>query len=183
MIPYILLQIVLVPLASAIIILFPRPPKGYHTGWIAIGTLAYTSVLLCLAGVQVYHHGPIFEQYPIGPDVSLNLLADGLSLPVALIINLISLALAFYSLHYVEHRIELIYQTADQQTAALYAKRFFFLYLFFPTGFMGVAFSTNLIAIYLFLELLTIIPLYFIMAQFGYSDYITRYRVALMCLY
>ena len=33
------------------------------------------------------------------------------------------------------------------------------------------------------MELLTIIPLYFIMAQFGYSDYITRYKVALMCLY
>ncbi len=48
---------------------------------------------------------------------------------------------------------------------------------------MGVAFSTNLIAVYLFLELLTIIPLYFIMAQFGYSDYITRYKVALMCLF
>ena len=65
----------------------------------------------------------------------------------------------------------------------MYYRRFFFLYLFFPTGFMGVAFSTNLISIYFFLELLTIIPLYFIMAQFGYSDYITRYKVALMCLY
>ena len=68
-------------------------------------------------------------------------------------------------------------------TRSLYFKRFFFLYLFFPAGFMGVAFSTNLITIYLFLELLTIIPLYFIMAQFGYSDYITRYKVALMCLF
>jgi NADH-quinone oxidoreductase subunit M len=115
--------------------------------------------------------------------VSLNLLADGLSLPVALIINFICLALAFYSLHYVEHRIALIYQTADQSTTALYLKRFFFLYLFFPTGFMGVAFCTNLIAIYVFLELLTIIPLYFIMAQFGYSDFISRYKVALMCLF
>lgn len=180
---YILLQIVLVPLASAIIILFPRSGKGYHYGWIAIGTLAYTSVLLILTGVRVYHHGPILEEYPLGPDVSLNLLADGLSLPVALTINLICLALAFYSLHYVEHRIEQIYPGADQPTTALYFQRFFFLYLFFPTGFMGVAFSTNLISIYLFLELLTIIPLYFIMAQFGYSDYITRYKVALMCLY
>ena len=180
---YLLLQIVLVPLVSSVIILFPRSGKGYHSGWIAIGTLAYTSALLILAGVRVYHHGPVFEGYPLGPDVSLNLLADGLSLPVALIINLICLALAFYSLHYVEHRIELIYPQADQPTTALYFKRFFFLYLFFPTGFMGVAFSTNLISIYIFLELLTIIPLYFIMAQFGYSDYITRYKVALMCLY
>ena len=172
-----------IPLAAAVIILFPRWQKGCYTGWVAIATLAYTSVLLGLAAVNVHQHGPIFESYPVGPEVSLNLLADGLSLPVALIINIICLALAFYSLHYVEHRIELIYQEADQQTTALYFKRFFFLYLFFPTGFMGVAFCTNLMAVYFFLELLTIIPLYFIMAQFGYSDYITRYKVALMCLF
>ncbi len=181
--PFILLQIVLVPLAAAVIILLHRSTKGFYAGWIAIGALAYTSVLLYLAGVDVYHHGSILESYPIGPEVSLSLLADGLSLPVALIINLICLALAFYSLHYVEHRIELIYQTADQPTTVSYFKRFFFLYLFFPTGFAGVAFCTNLIAIYVFLELLTIIPLYFIMAQFGYSDFISRYRVALMCLF
>jgi NADH-quinone oxidoreductase subunit M len=48
---------------------------------------------------------------------------------------------------------------------------------------MGVSFATNLISIYFFLELLTIIPLYFIMAQFGYSDYIRRFDVARMCLY
>jgi len=183
MMPYILLQIVFGPLVAAVIILIPRAPKGFYTGWVAIGTLAYTSLLLGLAGVNVHHHGPIFESYPLGPEVSLNLLADGLSLPVALIINFICLALAFYSLHYVDHRIALIYQTADQSTTALYFKRFFFLYLFFPTGFMGVAFCTNLIAIYVFLELLTIIPLYFIMAQFGYSDFISRYKVALMCLF
>lgn len=183
MMPYILLQIVFGPLVAAVIILIPRAPKGFYTSWVAIGTLAYTSLLLGLAGVNVHHHGPIFESYPLGPEVSLNLLADGLSLPVALIINFICLALAFYSLHYVDHRIALIYQTADQSTTALYFKRFFFLYLFFPTGFMGVAFCTNLIAIYVFLELLTIIPLYFIMAQFGYSDFISRYKVALMCLF
>ena len=183
MMPSLLLQTVVVPLCAAAIMFLPRSGNRHYAGWIAIGSLVYTTILLGIAGVQVYNHGPIFEKYPIGPEVSLNLLADGLSLPVGLIINLICLALAFYSLHYVDHRIEVIYQTTDRQTSALYRRRFFFLYLFFPTGFMGVAFSTNLISIYLFLELLTIIPLYFIMAQFGYSDYITRYKVALMCLY
>jgi formate hydrogenlyase subunit 3/multisubunit Na+/H+ antiporter MnhD subunit len=61
--------------------------------------------------------------------------------------------------------------------------RFYFLFPFFATGFMGIAFSTNLITMYFFMELLTIIPLYFIMAQFGYSDFIERYKVALMCLF
>ncbi len=106
-----------------------------------------------------------------------------MKVPIALVVNIICLALLFYSLHYVDHRIELIYPDADEKTYSLYYKRFFFLYLFFPTGFMGVAFSTNLISMYVFLELLTIVPLYFIMAQFGYSDYISRYKVALMCLF
>jgi NADH-quinone oxidoreductase subunit M len=184
MIPYLLLQIVIVPIAVSAVIGFTRnAKKPRRSGWIAIATLSYTTLLLGITGLRIYAGEVIFEKYPLGPDINLNLLADGLSLPVALIINLICLALAFYSLHYVEHRIELIYGEIDPQTHNIYYRRFFLLYLFFPTGFMGVCFATNLITIYFFMELLTIIPLYFIMAQFGYSDYITRYKVALMCLY
>ncbi|MGD9227141.1 MAG: hypothetical protein PVF26_11620, partial [Desulfobacterales bacterium] len=80
--PSLLLQIVAVPLVAAAIMFLPRSENRYLAGWIAIGTLVYTTVLLGIAGVQIYHHGPIFERYPIGPEVSLNLLADGLSLPV-----------------------------------------------------------------------------------------------------
>jgi len=180
---HILIQTVFVPIIAAILILFTKSKKGHHAGWITIGTLIYTTILLSVAGMNIFDKGPVFEGYTLGPEVSLNLLADGLSLPIALIVNIICVVLALYSLHYVDHRIELIYPHADEKTYALYYKRFFFLYLFFPTGFMGVAFSTNLISMYIFLELLTIIPLYFIMAQFGYSDYITRYKVALMCLF
>jgi len=184
MMPYLLLQIVMVPIAVSVVIGFTRnAKKPRRSGWITIATLSYTTLLLGIAGLRIYGGEVIFEKYPLGPDINLNLLADGLSLPVALIINLICLALAFYSLHYVEHRIELIYGEIDPQTHNIYYRRFFLLYLFFPTGFMGVCFATNLITIYFFMELLTIIPLYFIMAQFGYSDYITRYKVALMCLY
>jgi len=180
---HLLLQTVFVPIIAAVLILVFHSKKGFHAGWITIVSLIYTSILLGLAGINIYQGGSVFEGYAIGPNVGLNLLADGLSLPIALIINIIYVVLAFYSLHYVDHRIELIYPNADEKTYALYYKRFFFLYLFFPCGFMGVAFSTNLITMYVFLELLTIIPLYFIMAQFGYSDYITRYKVALMCLF
>jgi NADH-quinone oxidoreductase subunit M len=183
MIPYILLQIVAVPLVASWAAFLIRPRKNRWSAWIAIAALCYTTLLLVLAGWRVYAGEIIREQYAIGPQVSFNLLADGLSLPVALIINLISLALAFYSIHYVEHRIELIYGDIDDKTYGIYYRRFFLLYLYFPTGFMGVAFATNTLAVYFFLELLTIIPLYFIMAQFGYSDFITRYKVALMSLY
>lgn len=177
-----LIQIVFVPAAAGLLMFFIRSEKGRHSAWIAIGALIYTTGLLCMAARAVWISGSVLEIYPAGPDVSLNLLGDGLSLPIALVVNLICLALAFYSLHYVDHRIELIYPDADEKEYALYYRRFFFLFLFFPTGFMGVAFSTNLVAMYLFMEVLTIIPLYFIMAQFGYSDYISRYKVAFMCL-
>jgi formate hydrogenlyase subunit 3/multisubunit Na+/H+ antiporter MnhD subunit len=182
--PCLLLQIVGLPIAASIVIGFTRGArKNYRPAWITIATLVYTTVLLGIVGLRLHRGDVILEQYFLGPDVSLNLLADGLSLPVALIINLICLALASYSIHYVEHRIEVIYADPGPRIYNLYFRRFFMLYLFFPTGFMGVAFATNLLSIYFFLELLTIVPLYFIMAQFGYSDYITRYKVALMCLF
>jgi formate hydrogenlyase subunit 3/multisubunit Na+/H+ antiporter MnhD subunit len=181
--PYLLLQIVAVPLAASLAMLLVRPAKNRQPAWIAIAAVSYTTVLLVVAGLQVSAGEVLTEQYPLGPGFSFNLAADGLSLPVALIINLICLALAFYSIHYVEHRMELIYGEIDDTTHGIYYRRFFLLYLYFPTGFMGVTFATNLLSVYFFLELLTIIPLYFIMAQFGYSDYITRYKVALMCLY
>jgi NADH-quinone oxidoreductase subunit M len=183
MVPYLLLQIVVVPVIASLAMMFTRPAKNRQCAWVAIGALTYTSLLIALAGIRIYAGEIILEQYPIGPDVSFNLMADGLSLPVAFIINLICLALAVYSIPYIEHRIELIYGDIDDKSFGIYYRRFFLLYLFFPTGFMGVSFATNLLGVYFFLELLTIIPLYFIMAQFGYSDYITRYKVALMCLY
>ena len=182
--PYLLLQIVCIPIVVSIVIGFTRSAKKSHKpGWITIATLAYTTLLLGIAALRVSRGEVILEKYFLGPDINLNLLADGLSLPIALIINLICLALAFYSIHYVDHRIELIYGETSPQIYNLYFRRFFLLFLFFPTGFMGVCFATNLLTIYFFMELLTIIPLYFIMAQFGYSDYITRYKVALMCLF
>ncbi|MBW2677883.1 MAG: NADH-quinone oxidoreductase subunit M, partial [Deltaproteobacteria bacterium] len=108
--PYLLLQIVGLPLVAAVVTGFTRNVRKSHLpGWITITTLVYTTLLLGFAGIRVCGGEVLLEQYFIGPEVSLNLLADGLSLPMALIINLICLALAVYSLHYVEHRIELIY--------------------------------------------------------------------------
>lgn len=183
MIPSILLQIVVVPAIASTIIFLTRPKIGDKAGWIAGITLIYTTTLLCIVGIRVHQGEIIYEEHPLGATVNFNFLADGLSLPVALIINLICTALAFYSIHYVEHRIEAIYGEVDKGTWLMYYTRFFFLFTLFSTGFMGVTFSTNLIAMYFFMEILTIIPLYFIMAQFGYSDFIERYRVALMCLF
>jgi len=183
MIPYILLQIVVMPVITSMFIFLTRYKLGKKAGWIAGITLLYTTALLSLVGIRVYQGEIISEEYLSFPMVNLHLLADGLSIPIALIMNLCCIVLAFYSIHYVEHRIELIYGDVDKKTWLMYYTRFFVLFSFFSTGFMGIVFSTNLITMYFFMELLTIIPLYFIMAQFGYSDFIERYKVALMCLF
>jgi formate hydrogenlyase subunit 3/multisubunit Na+/H+ antiporter MnhD subunit len=177
--PHVLLQIIIVPIIASFLILFSRKIIGWKAGWIAIASLVYTSALLCLVGLNIYQGIPIYEEYPlIGNFMQFDLMADGLSLPIALIINLICGVLALYSRHYVEHRVDILYGAADNNTKLKYYIRFFSLYLLFPTGFAGVCFTTNLLAMYFFLELLPI-PLYFIMAYFGYRD---RVRVALMCL-
>jgi NADH-quinone oxidoreductase subunit M len=183
MIPHILLQIVIVPIVASLFIFLTRSKIGEKAGWVATIALLYTTALLCFAGIRVSQGEIIYEEYPIGPKVRFDLLADGLSLPVALIINLCCVVLAFYSMHYVEHRIEGIYGKVDHRTWLVYNTRFFFLFLFFPTGFMGISFATNLVVMYFFMEILTVIPLYFIMAQFGYSDFMERFKVALMCLF
>lgn len=177
--PHILLQIIVVPIVASLLILFSRPRIGWKVGWIATASLVYTSVLLCLVGLTIYQGIPVFEEYPlIGNYMKFDLMADGLSLPIALIINLICVVLALYSIHYVQHRVDILYGAAADDTKLKHYTRFFALYLLFPTGFAGVCFTTNLLAMYFFLELLPI-PLYFIMAYFGYRD---RVRVALMCL-
>lgn len=174
----ILLQIIVAPCIASAFIFLTRFKIGRKAGWIAAGTLVYTTVLLAIAGLNVYQGTRIYEEYLlIAPGMRLNLMADGLSLPVALIVNLLCTALAIYSIHYVDHRIEVLYRDADERTYLSFYSRFFYLFLFFPVGFAGVALVSNLLAMYFFLEVLTI-TLYFIMAWFGY---IQRVKVALMC--
>ena len=177
MIPHILLQIIAVPLIASAFIFLTRYKIAWKAGWIASIALLYPMALHFLAGIRVYQGETIYEEYPFAPEVSMNLLYDGLSLPVGLIINILCVALSFYSIHYVEHRIDVLYPEADEKTRIMYYTRFFFLCLIFPAAFFGLSLSTNLIQVFLFTELLTI-PLYFIMGYLGYRE---RYRVALMC--
>ena len=177
MIPYILLQTIIVPIIAVIFIFMAGRKLGRRSKWIPNIVLLYTTALLFIVGISVYRGAIVSEDYGWGPQVVFGLLADGLSLPIALIINIICLALSFYSHHYVAHRIEVIYGKEDEKTQLSYYTMYYGLFLLFPTSFMGIAFATNLIVIYLFIELL-VIPLYFIMSYIGYVD---RFRVAMMC--
>ena len=104
-----LIQTIVIPMAAALLILILKSKKGTHAGWLAVLSLVYTSFLLVWIGFKVWDRGQIIEGLKPGPEMGFNLMADGLSLPIALVVNLICLALAVYSFKYVDHRIHLIY--------------------------------------------------------------------------
>ena len=180
MLEHILLQTIIIPVICAPAIILGRRLFGKQAAWIARLGLLYSTMLLIVATLKLTLGGtPIVEQHAFaGPAITMNLLGDGLSLPIALIINMLCTALAFYADHYIDHRIEAIYGDVDEKTAVNHYTRFYALFLLFPTGFMGVCFASNLIGVYFFLEILPL-PLFFIMAMFGYID---RVRVAMICL-
>jgi len=60
MIPYILLQIVVLPVIASIFIFLTRYKIGKKAGWIAGITLLYTTALLSLVGIRVYQGEIIF---------------------------------------------------------------------------------------------------------------------------
>ena len=174
-IPYMLLQTVLVPTLSAPILALLGQKIGKRVGWIACGILTYTTLLLIIAGVNLWNGVvPIQEEYTWSTSVfslQFGFLADGLSLPVAFIMNLVCAACAAYSIHYMEHRIDQLYEGRKGMHAIYYA-----IYLLFAVGLVGVALSTNLIELYLFVEL-TLVPSYIMIDLYGYVD---RHRIAMM---
>ena len=177
--PGVLLQILLAPIAAAAINYTIRRVPGHSVGWIATGTLLYTTALVVWVGVAVSRGDVVTEEYwLIAPDIRFGLLADGLSLPTLAVVLLLCAALSMYSIRYIEHRVETIYGDlpADVQTG--YYSRVFYLLPFFPVGFIGTILSTNLVTLYFFLEVLTV-ALFFLMAFFGYRE---RVRVAFISL-
>lgn len=175
-IPYQLLQVIVIPIFAAIICAVSGKRLGKNLAWIALIALAYTTLLLANVGYNLWiSGGQISESYPWSTSV-LNLnfgfLADGLSLPVAIIINIICAASAIYSFRYMEHRIEALYGKEDKTKYSIY---YSFL-LLLPVSFVGISLSTNLIEMFLFTEL-ALVPTYVIIDYFGYLD---KHRIAIM---
>ncbi len=175
-IPFALLQVIIIPLITALITLILGKRLAKNLGWIAAAALAYTTFVLATVGYQVWTTGTaVVETYGWGSAVftlNFGLSADGLSLPVALIMNLVCAACAVYSVHYMEHRIEQLYGPENKNMYTVY----YSIYLLFSVGLVGVALSTNLIAMYLFVEL-ALVPSYIMIDLFGYVD---RHRIAMM---
>jgi len=174
-IPYILLQTIVVPLVATGVVYLLHARLGRRVGWVAFVALLYTSALLVLVGSGIYAGGKqVEEYYPWAPSVGLTFgfLADNLSLPVALIMSLVCTATAVYSMPYMKHRLEVMFGKERSQQYALYYVNF----LLLAVGLIGVSLSTNLIELYMFVELM-LIPSFFLMSLFGYVD---RERIAVM---
>jgi formate hydrogenlyase subunit 3/multisubunit Na+/H+ antiporter MnhD subunit len=175
-IPAVLLQTVIVPLIAAVACAFLGKRLRRNTGWIAAAAMLYTTALLAYVAVQMWTQGgTLLETYTWGNIVfhlDFGFYADGLSLPVALAMNIICAAMTIYSINYIDHRIESIYGKDKPGTYALY----YALFLLFPVGLIGGALSTNTIELFLFLES-GLFPFYILMDVFGYSD---RHRIAMM---
>ena len=169
-ISYILLQSVFVPLLAvlAVVLLGSRLEK--KTGWIVVVALVYTTFLLLISGVDILtKNSPILEEYTWATfasfTINIGFYADGLSLPVALILNIVTLVCALYSIPYLDHRIEILYGKGKTGLYTIYYATF----LFFAIGLVGIALSTNLIELFIFLELL-LIPPYLHISLFGYGN-------------
>jgi len=164
---YLLLQSVVVPLVAAAACYLAAPRLGKSVGWIAFAALfASTFVLVAGGWSQLYSGGsPIQELYTWAPTAGLSFgfLADGLSFPVALLINLVLAASAVYSMRYMEGRIRSLYGGEKPARFGVY----YLCFLLVSTGLIGIVLSTNLIELYLFLELV-LIPTFVLISLFGY---------------
>ena len=167
MVQYLLLQSVVVPLIAAALCYFAAPKLGEQVGWIAFASLFLTTILLVGFGwSQLFSGGAsISESYTWAPTAGLSFgfLADGLSFPVAILVNLVLAATAVYSMPYMEKRVRSLYGEARPGRVGIYYLNF----LLVAAGLIGIVFSTNLIELYLFLELV-LIPTFVIITLFGY---------------
>jgi formate hydrogenlyase subunit 3/multisubunit Na+/H+ antiporter MnhD subunit len=173
---YLLLQTVVVPLVAAAVCYLAAPKLGKSVGWVAfIGLLITTFALVGFGWSQLFSGGPsISEYYTWAPSAGLTFgfLADGLSFPIAVLVNLVLAATAVYSMPYMKNRIRTLY---GEDRPARYGV-YYLCFLLVSAGLAGIVLSTNLIELYLFLELV-LIPTFVIISLFGY---VQKERVAII---
>lgn len=173
---YLLLLSVVMPIVTAAVCYLASPWLGRRVGWIAFASLFVTTAALIVEAGPTLFSGASLppETYPWAPSAGLTFgfLADGLSFPVAILVNLVLAATAIYSMPYMQTRIKSLYGEDKPASFGVYYLNF----LLVASGLIGIALSTNLIEIYLFLELV-LIPTFVIISLFGY---VQKERVAII---
>lgn len=210
-----LLQAVLLPIIASPIAYWVGAKYGSKpTTAFAFAVLVYSTFVL-IVGSSISN--PYFENYNWFPQSisgsalfssvgNFGLYADGISVPLALIIYVVAIATALYSVPYMKKRIaemraeratteqpvaEIMVTSGTAQSAQLeqekpheeqFMKSKFGVYtalcLLFSSGMVGTVLATNLIELYFFYEFM-LLPSYFLIAEFGYGQ---RGRVSVMFL-
>ena len=167
MVPYLLLQAIVVPLVAAVVCFLAARSVGRLVGWVAFATLAASTIaLLAFGGSYIYNgDGVVSELYVWAPTAGLSfgLLADGLSFPVLILMNVVLAATAVYSIPYMTTRIKALEGEDKPARHGIY----YLCFMLVATGLSGIVLSTNLIELYLFLEMV-LIPTFVIISLFGY---------------
>lgn len=166
-----LLQAVFLPIAISPFVYLIGRKVGSKVGWLSFTVLAYSTLLIIYAA---YTKPDYFEFYSWQPFGYFGLRVDGLSLPFAVTIYLLSTVLAVYSMPYMTHRIEEEFE--DLRIIRSKHGLYHALYLTYASGMLGTVLATNLIQFYIFFEIM-LIPSYLLIAEFGYGD---RARISIM---
>jgi len=182
-----LIQAVFVPIILAPVVYLLGRRIGARAGWFAFAVLLYSTILLLVTST---FGGEYLETYPWEPIGVFGLRVDGLSLPFAAIILILSTSLAIYSIPYMQHKIEEDLHASKSSSQAgtkstpesdlEFINRksglYYSLFMIYAAGMLGTVLATNLIQFYIFFELM-LIPSFFLIAEFGYGD---RYKISLM---
>jgi len=139
---YLLLQAIFAPIVFSVVALASGRASARSVGGLAFAVLAYSTALLAFIALRLpAWGGSLVASYDWGPFIGeFTLVADGLSIPFALIIALLSALIALYSVSYMEHEPNL--------------SSYFALYLLYVGGMIGTVLVTNLVGFFIFFELM-----------------------------
>jgi NADH-quinone oxidoreductase subunit M len=193
-----LLQAILIPIIASPFAYLLGKRIGSKAAWFVFAILLYSTIALILSAQT----NPTDETYIFFP-ASLNgsstfssvghfgLYLDGVSIPFAITIYIISTAVALYSVPYMKHRIfeqeGIVHEKVEGQESTEPKENdrtnqrfglYFGLYSLYAAGMVGTVLATNLIELYFFFEFM-LVPSYFLIAEFGYG---ARGRISLMYL-
>jgi NADH-quinone oxidoreductase subunit M len=131
--------------------------------------MLYSTLLIILTSTISEPYIELYHWQPIG---DFGFKADGLSLPFALIIGILTTVLSIYSIPYMNHRFkEEDHGIGGMDDKAVNRKfgLYFALFLIYASGMIGSVFATNIIEFYIFFELM-LVPSYLLIAEFGYGE-------------
>jgi NADH-quinone oxidoreductase subunit M len=186
---YYLLQAVFIPLLLS--------PLAYYLGrkygvgastWFTFAVMLYSTIMLLIPAASGYYA----EIYPWSQLGEFGLVLDGLSIPFAIIIYVLSTVLVLYSRPYMVQKVieEYHHQQKESSSGAVKLEvqevpmhvinnnigLYFALFLVFAMGMLGTVLASNLVEFYVFFELM-LVPSFFLVAFYGYG---ARKRIALM---